>query len=205
MEFMSGEATRVDSVVWCTGYDKNPSYLHEDCGIRVIHDGHVLDPLYLHLINMNHPTMAILNIVSGTAPFPQIDLEVRCFLALHTRGQVPGGAEMLAWLGRDQEWRAGLGLAPRHRHLMMSGRLLHWQRHAESLARAGSTPPLAPVYGRMLLYTVTLILVKGLPFTRTVRFSVSETRTSFSVSPSLWTVNCAYYILLSLMSIGFIQ
>ena len=78
--------------MFCTGYDKNPSYLHEDCGVRVMHDGYVLDPLYLHLININHPTMAILHIASGDVPFLQIDQEVRCFLALHTGtgGQVPG-------------------------------------------------------------------------------------------------------------------
>ena len=38
-----------------------------------------------------------------------------------------------------------------------------------------------------------------------VRYTVNETRTSFSVSPSLWTVNCRYYFLLSLMSMRIIQ
>ena len=51
---------------------------------------------------------------------------------------------------------------------------MHWPSHMESLARAGSTPALAPVYGRMLLYTAALIVIKGLPFARTVRYTVND-------------------------------
>ena len=206
VNFMSGEVAHVDSIVWCTGYNKNPSFLHEDCGISVLHDGYVLDPLYLHLININQPTMAILHIISGNVPFPQIDLEARCFLNLHSTQQMPSKQSMMNWLREDTEWRASLGLEPRHRHKMMSGgRLMHWTRHMESLATAGSTRSLAPVLGRMLLYTVTLILTRGLPFARSVKFSVNDTNTSFSVTPSLWTVNSVYYILLSLIKLGVIK
>ena len=202
--FTSGEVAQVDSIVWCTGYDKDPSFLHEDCGIRVLHEGHVLDPLYLHLININQPTMALLHIISGNVPFPQIDLEVRVFLSLHKTQRMPSKQTMMDWLREDAEWRASLGLEPRHRH-KMSKPPVHWPRHMESLARVGNTESPAPVLGQMLLYTLALILTRGLPFARTVRFRVNETKTSFSVTPSLWTVNAAYYVMLSLMSLGIIK
>ena len=205
MTFMSDDEAQVDSVVWCTGYNKNPSYLHKDCGIEVLHDGYVLDPLYLHMININQPTMAILHIISGNVPFPQIDQEARSFLSLHRTQQMPSQVTMEAWLREDTAWRASLGQEPRHRHKMSGGRLMHWPRHMESLATAGSTESMAPVFGRMLVYTMALILTLGLPLARTVRFRVNETKTSFSVTPSLWTVNAAYCILSALMSVGILK
>ena len=206
MTFMSDDVAQVDSIVWCTGYNKDPSYLHEDCGIKVLHDGYVLDPLYLHLININQPTMAILHIITGNVPFPQIDQEARCFLSLHKSQQMPSKVTMTAWLREDIAWRASLGQEPRHRHKMTWGlRLMHWSRHMESLARAGNTESMAPVMGRMLAYTAASIVTLGLPLARTVRFRVNETKTSFSVTPSLWRVNAAYCILSALLSLGIIK
>ena len=82
---------------------------------------------------------------------------------------------------------------------------MHWPRHMESLARAGNTESLTPVMGRMLIYTAASIVTLGLPLARTVRFRVNETKTSFSVTPSLWRVNAAYCILLALLSLGIIK
>ena len=40
VELRDGSRQEVDSIVWCTGYSKNPaSILHPDCGLEVLHDG----------------------------------------------------------------------------------------------------------------------------------------------------------------------
>ena len=40
VELRDGSRQEVDSIVWCTGYSKNPaSILHQDCGLEVLHDG----------------------------------------------------------------------------------------------------------------------------------------------------------------------
>ena len=75
----NGDGENVDSIVWCTGYRKNETFFDESCGINFENDGSVVHPLYLHFININYPTMAILNMTSGNVPFPQMDLEVSNF------------------------------------------------------------------------------------------------------------------------------
>ena len=67
----------VESIVWCTGYNKLIRFLSPDCGLDMIEEGRVLEPLYLHYININYPTMAVLNVNPGNVPFRQMDLQVR--------------------------------------------------------------------------------------------------------------------------------
>ena len=70
---------KIDAIVWCTGYDKVMPYLSPECGLQVLHDGYVVDPLYLHLINIKYPSMAVLHLVTGNVPFPQIHQQVLIF------------------------------------------------------------------------------------------------------------------------------
>ena len=77
--FEAGSETgeEVDSIVWCTGYQKDIKFLSQDCGLTVSEEGHVVSPLYLHLININYPTMAVMHLNPGNVPFPQMDLQVK--------------------------------------------------------------------------------------------------------------------------------
>ena len=196
VEFKCGKVTQVDTIVWREGANLSIPYLHEDCGVTILHDGQVLDPFYLHLININHPTMAIFISSSGAFPFLQIDQEVKCFLNLHKNKNMPTKEEMLEWLKKDIEWRSSQGLKPkdRHRMLMMS---FHWGRHMDSLAKLGNIPPLDSVYRKMFIYTLALENFKGLYFTRSVRFVLDKEGNTFKVTPSLWKVNTLYYLELS--------
>ena len=65
----------VDVVVWCTGYNKTYPFLHPSCGLAVTEDGHVVDPLYRHVVNINHPTMAVIGINDGHSPLPTMDAQ----------------------------------------------------------------------------------------------------------------------------------
>merc|ERR1712150_102792 len=196
VEFKCGKVTQVDTIVWREGANLSIPYLHEDCWVTIIHDGQVLDPFYLHLININHPTMAIFIGSSCAFPFLQIDQEVKCFLNFHRNKNMPTKEEMLEWLKKDIEWRSSAGSKPndRHRMLMMS---FHWGRHMDSLAKLGNILPLYSVYRKMFIYTLALETVKGLYFTRSVRFALAKERNTFRVTPSLWKVNTLYYLELS--------
>ena len=59
-------------------------FLSQDCGLQVLHDGYVVDPLYLHLINIKYPSMAVLHIVTGNVPFPQTHQQVKSNLSEET-------------------------------------------------------------------------------------------------------------------------
>ena len=66
----------VDSIVWCTGYQKDLGFLSQECGLSISEEGHLVEPLYLHLININYPSMAVMHLNPGNVPFPQMDLQV---------------------------------------------------------------------------------------------------------------------------------
>lgn len=66
----------VESIVWCTGYQKEMSFLSSDCGLNISEEGHVVEPLYLHYINIHYPSMAVMHLNPGNVPFPQMDLQV---------------------------------------------------------------------------------------------------------------------------------
>ena len=63
-------------MVWCTGYNKLIRLLSRDGWLDMVEEGRVLEPLYLHCININYPSMAVLNINPGNVPFRQMDLQV---------------------------------------------------------------------------------------------------------------------------------
>ena len=97
-------------------------------------------------------------------------------------------------------------LAPRHRHKLQAGtRLLHWAGYMASLARAAGLRAPAPVHGHMFLYTLCLVKLRGLPFARTVRFTLSEDKASFSVTPNILAVNILYWLGRILMYFGVIK
>ena len=202
VEFECGEVRQVDTIVWNQGHYLSVPYLHEDCGVTVLHDSQVLGPFYLHLININHPTMAVLISSSGHFPFLQIDQEVKCFLNLHNN--MPTKEEMFEWLKKDIEWRSSfIGLGPEQRHRMLAIELnFHWGRHMNSLAKLGNIQPIASVYGKMFIYSLSLDRIKGIHFSRGVRFSLDKENNTFKVTPSLWKVNTLYYLNLSLSSLS---
>jgi len=74
-----GGSVDADAVLFCTGYRYVFPFLHEECGISV-HDS-VVSPLYKHVINTKHPTMAFIGIPVQVCPFPFMDVQVRYFRA----------------------------------------------------------------------------------------------------------------------------
>ena len=70
------DGLEVDTVVWCTGYTKQMDFLNPSAGMTVSEEGHVLEPLYMHYININYPTMAVMNVNPANVPFRQMDLQV---------------------------------------------------------------------------------------------------------------------------------
>ncbi|KAI5729420.1 hypothetical protein M8J76_002394 [Diaphorina citri] len=103
VRFQDGSYEQVDIILYCTGYTYRYPFLHESCGINVVNKN--VQPLYKHLINIEHPSMCIIGIPGDTVVFYMFDLQVRFFLQL-MKGYVtlPSKAEMLA--DTDQDIRA---------------------------------------------------------------------------------------------------
>jgi len=201
----NGDGENVDSIVWCTGYRKNETFFDESCGINFENDGSVVHPLYLHFININYPTMAILNMTSGNVPFPQMDLEARCFLNLHKNKLMPDQDVMWKWLNNDIKMKSDFNIAPRHRHKMNSGRFVHWFNHMKLVAQIGKVEMLPTASEKMLLYTFALLVVRGLPEARKVKFSLNSDRSSFVVAPNDFLVSFCYFMMIIFTRIGYLK
>eukprot|EP00092_Neocalanus_flemingeri_P004405 GFUD01004738.1.p1 GENE.GFUD01004738.1~~GFUD01004738.1.p1 ORF type:complete len:444 (+),score=154.01 GFUD01004738.1:36-1367(+) len=198
------EARQVDCIVWCTGYDKAIPYLGPECGLNIIEEGHVVDPLYMHVINITYPTMAVLHLNTGNVPFPHMDMQARFFLNLHKKNIVPSQMEMRQWLEEDQEWRRRLGILPRHRHKVVGDKLLHWGKYMDQLAKQAKLEPLPSVLDDMFTFTIMLIVMEGLEQARKVQFSLKE-NSGFEVSKTFLKVNLMYYALPVLRLLGLVN
>lgn len=63
-----------DCIISFAGYEFTFPFLSEKCGVTV--EDNVVKPLYKHLINVAHPTMAFIGIPSKIVPFPFFDYQV---------------------------------------------------------------------------------------------------------------------------------
>ncbi|KAK2578811.1 hypothetical protein KPH14_012030 [Odynerus spinipes] len=106
-----GTAVTIDVFLYCTGYRYSFPFLDESCGVKV--DDNYVTPLYKHLINIEHQTMAIVGIPSQIVPFPMFHMQIQYFLSLlKRRFDLPSKSEML----EDSRLKVS---KKRHAHKMM--------------------------------------------------------------------------------------
>lgn len=74
-EFVDGSEETFTVVFYATGYSFTFPFLRNDSGIMV--DDNYVYPLYKHIFNIEHPTMAFIGVPSGLLPtFPTIESQV---------------------------------------------------------------------------------------------------------------------------------
>ncbi|XP_034948072.1 flavin-containing monooxygenase FMO GS-OX-like 4 [Chelonus insularis] len=76
-----GTTVTADAFLLCTGYKYSFPFLNETCKVKVINGNHVT-PLYKHLINIQHPKMAIVGVPSRVIPFPMFHMQIQYFLSI---------------------------------------------------------------------------------------------------------------------------
>lgn len=129
-----GTCVTIDVFLYCTGYRYSFPFLDESCGVKV--DDNYVTPLYKHLINIEHPTMAIIGIPSQIVPFPMFHIQIQYFLSfLKNRFTLPSKAEML----EDAKLKTP---KKRHAHKMM---IKQWE-YNDLLADAGGFDRLPSFY-----------------------------------------------------------
>lgn len=117
VRFEDGTHEEVDLILYCTGYTYHYPFLHESCGIQVVNKN--VQPLYKHMVNIQHPTMSIIGIPRDTVGFYMFDLQVRFFLQV-MKGDVtlPSKAAMLEDTESDVKTRLKGGQSPNALHIM---------------------------------------------------------------------------------------
>ncbi|XP_071543296.1 uncharacterized protein [Panulirus ornatus] len=113
--FADGSSAEADVIVYCTGYKYSFPFLTDDCGITV--EENVVKPLYKHLINAVHPSMAFIGIPFMICPFPLFDFQVQYFMAMMTgKLTLPSSMEMEADTMSELHHRRPLGYNDKYFH-----------------------------------------------------------------------------------------
>ncbi|KAI4497513.1 hypothetical protein M0802_007524 [Mischocyttarus mexicanus] len=122
------------SIVYLSHNQKSFPFLDSSCNVIV--DDNYVTPLYKHLINIEHQTMAIVGVPSQIVPFPMFHIQVQYFLSiLKNRLTLPTKSEML----EDSKLKT---TKKRHAHRMM---IEQWE-YADSLADTGGFNRLPAFY-----------------------------------------------------------
>ncbi|GFO34733.1 flavin-containing monooxygenase [Plakobranchus ocellatus] len=136
--FIDGTSVRADTLMLCTGYHYDYSFLAPECGIQV--DDYRVTPMYKHLINTKHPSMAILGICKRIVPFPFFDVQVKFFRAVLEGSLIlPSEADMDKDTDLDYKTRLAQGKPHRYSH-EMSGRLFEYMNEVADLAGTERIP-----------------------------------------------------------------
>lgn len=144
VEFVDGTAAPCDVLFYCTGYLYSFPFLSEECEVRVV-DNHV-QPLYKHLVHVDHPTLALVGLPFYVCANSLFDLQARFFIrTLAGEIQLPSREEMLADTESDMETRRAKGLKRRQAHMMGP---LQGDYYSE-LAALGNLEPLPSVLTKL--------------------------------------------------------
>lgn len=132
-----GSSLVVDTIIVCTGYEYDFPFLSKECEITV--RNHRVQPLYKHVFNIHHPSMAFIGLNYGIAPLVNFDAKMKFILsAFSCNGILPDKAAMFADEEKDFQERLEHGLLPRDAHWLGNGR--QWQYNRD-LARIGFFKP----------------------------------------------------------------
>ena len=142
----NGERLEADTLLLCTGYRFAFPFLSDECRPDVLHDGQVVDGLYLHLIHSAFPTMSFIGIPQKISPFPLFDRQSRFVLAtLDGTIRLPSSEEMLENVRKEMEASAESGKEPHDFHVLASAQ---WA-YNDMLAERGAFEPLRPVVRKL--------------------------------------------------------
>ena len=131
---------QADIILFCTGYNYSFPFFNEDI-ILIDDEMRRVKPLYKHLININHPSMAFIGIPIKICPFPLFDFQVQYFVN-YLKGQfyLPSRDKMLQDTENELKEKIKGGMAERHFH-----KLGDWQwKYNKELAQIAKIPFLNP-------------------------------------------------------------
>ncbi|XP_031628156.1 dimethylaniline monooxygenase [N-oxide-forming] 3-like isoform X2 [Contarinia nasturtii] len=114
-EFEDGTQQTFDTIIYATGFAYSYPFLGEDTKIQV--DDNYVSPLYKQIINIEHPTMAFIGVVTVTATMPMSDLQARFALKFITGAKkLPSRDAMMEDMNTRSEtlWSNGVAKSKTH-------------------------------------------------------------------------------------------
>ncbi|XP_015790363.1 flavin-containing monooxygenase FMO GS-OX5-like [Tetranychus urticae] len=156
IELTNGTVLRnIDAIIFATGYQIDLSIIDPSCGIEG-GEGRV-DGLFMHMININYPTMAYLGLMERIPVFNVFSQMAKYFVRTLTgEAELPSKDEMILDLEADRKERQSLNRKMKHSHRMFCDEM--W-RYDEKLSILGRFKPLSPL--TKALYDKCLALFEG--------------------------------------------
>lgn len=131
----------VDSLILCTGYRFDYGFLAPECGIDI--EDSLISPLFKHLININHPSMAFIGVISRNCPFPQFHYQALLYSSMMAgQIQMPPKDFMMAELKKEMNDHLANGKKLKHFHRIMEEQWVY----TEELAALAKADPLPKFY-----------------------------------------------------------
>ncbi|XP_072037198.1 uncharacterized protein [Amphiura filiformis] len=147
--FTDGQTYEVDTVLLCTGYEFNFSFLAKECRVTVSED-QIVSPLFKHLIHAEYPSLSFIGLPTRNLSFPQFSLQARLIIAiLEGSFKLPSKEEIEVDNESDLQRRLDLGWPRRYAHILGQ---FQWEYYNQ-IAQLAGIPPLKPVIES--LYTET--------------------------------------------------
>ena len=137
----------IHTIIWATGYDYDFHFLDSSVGISVLNDKKRVQDLYMHLINIQEPSMALFSIQQRILPFPIFHQQVLFFIKLllgHIK--LPSKDQMIRENEVEIQERISKGLSERQFHSMIQEFL--W-KYDDKLSRMAEIDPIPPVKRRI--------------------------------------------------------
>ncbi|XP_066995497.2 uncharacterized protein [Anabrus simplex] len=131
-----GTSIQAEVLMYCTGYKFNFPFLTPECGITV--QGRRVQPVYKHLIHIEHPSMCFVGIPFIVLPFPVFDHQVQFFLStLDGSLELPSKNDMYQDAANDFQRRLEMQMPPRYAHKLGA---LQWEYMRDLGGQIGISP-----------------------------------------------------------------
>ncbi|XP_054276741.1 senecionine N-oxygenase-like [Macrosteles quadrilineatus] len=141
----------IDVIILCTGYIYSFPFLSPECGINIV-DGNYVEPLYKHVININHPTMGFIALTRRTFTFPLFNQQALFFVKSLKEFQLPSREEMLADLNSFIKEKQDRNL-PMTTYHDLYDELKDYMGQLEKMA---GLKPLSPIYYNLFYALIAL-------------------------------------------------
>lgn len=142
--FEDGSRQETDILFYCTGYLYSFPFLSEECRVTV--EDNCVQPLYKHLIHMDHTTLCLVGLPYYVCAFTMFDLQVRFFLkTLSGEVSLPSKEEMIQDSEKETAKRREKGLKKKQFHMMGPMQ----DEYYDSLSEAARLPRIPPVMTKL--------------------------------------------------------
>ena len=143
--FKDGKTLSPNSIIICNGYNFSFPFLDKTCDLTL--DERWMSPLYKHIFNAVHPSMAFIGINLAVVAFPTFDLQCRWVLSVWSGlSKLPSADKMIEACDAERIQQESNGVPKKYAHKLAAKQ---WDYYYD-VATSGGNSTLN--YGLRLLY-----------------------------------------------------